>query len=722
MNHRNRPFMILILSAMLLMTTPSQLFAQSEADNEPPPQLGCQYSLRVVPEQFPEKTVYIFDQPSDTCNLSLLEATLLVNNEEVDKLDDAYEETGRQTAIVIDPVNLAQANGTAKSTIIDSLYIMAQDFHRRDEVDYVALYTLDDQGTFQAFRGEGQDRDWDSDATRVFNSLNEDVPTSDEGFSLSTLLFSALERIADDEIQSQIHPGAARSLIFFSVREDALNDADIQALGEFAEREQIHIYPIVLNIAEETEEGASGDANLVMLNRLASRTGGQVWTPKSAQDLDGLWGRLERMRMPRVLRYRTETRAPESVTVNVQIPTTGDPVTVSANADVPTIELPPLELSVLIPSGNEADEVTVENDGLHIEIEQPVWPDGTDRPIRNYRYILHGSTTSKELRYASTDNTFVIPVAELNVEAYTLQVEAEDGYNIQGNAQPVEFSITSLPGFWSGLRNFSMPSMPSLNRWWISLGSAGWLLASMLGVLVVGFVFRTSRHQLRRRLKTQESIAYSGESFTESENEAENNDANTSDELEKVETQPQEPAYTNSTLNGQAATSDSDTEPGELPDNFVPAWLIHVDGGLNPPPRIRLMPFIKQTIGRSRERSRIVIAENVISKLHCSIISDDNKIFYLVDEGAKGGTFLNRRLVGPEEKLQLEHGDEINLNVITYRFELGNTGNEVIEAPKSGVTKTPKKAAKRKKRSSKAKNTNEVEAKAMAMAAVPEGA
>ena len=65
-------------------------------------------------------------------------------------------------------------------------------------------------------------------------------------------------------------------------------------------------------------------------------------------------------------------------------------------------------------------------------------------------------------------------------------------------------------------------------------------------------------------------------------------------------------------------------------------------------------------IGRSSSSCNIVITNNIVSQVHCSIHrkKGQNNKFLLKDEGSTNGTYLNKSRL---TKLELRHGDRISL-------------------------------------------------------------
>ncbi len=76
---------------------------------------------------------------------------------------------------------------------------------------------------------------------------------------------------------------------------------------------------------------------------------------------------------------------------------------------------------------------------------------------------------------------------------------------------------------------------------------------------------------------------------------------------------------------------------------------------------------VATTIGRLRENS-ICIPVRGISKNHCTITKESDGHYYLSDLNSKNGTIVNGRIVKPDGKILLMHGDTIILCDTSFFF------------------------------------------------------
>jgi pSer/pThr/pTyr-binding forkhead associated (FHA) protein len=114
------------------------------------------------------------------------------------------------------------------------------------------------------------------------------------------------------------------------------------------------------------------------------------------------------------------------------------------------------------------------------------------------------------------------------------------------------------------------------------------------------------------------------------------------------------------------------TEPQVMVNFISPASLIYVDGGDHLPSKLDIEGGREVRIGRKQAYCDIIIDDQRVSRLHASIVEKEDGKFYLKDEGSSGGTYVNRRKLRVNDMVELHHGDIINLNTVSYRFELND--------------------------------------------------
>lgn len=118
------------------------------------------------------------------------------------------------------------------------------------------------------------------------------------------------------------------------------------------------------------------------------------------------------------------------------------------------------------------------------------------------------------------------------------------------------------------------------------------------------------------------------------------------------------------------------TEPVAEADVFPLASLVLERGGDHLPKEIPLHTrenngrvIRRWTVGRSQTKSNYIIADQRVSKLHATIFQQGGQ-FYIQDEGASGGTYLNRQKLRELAPTPLHADDVINFNAVAYRFVL----------------------------------------------------
>ena len=73
------------------------------------------------------------------------------------------------------------------------------------------------------------------------------------------------------------------------------------------------------------------------------------------------------------------------------------------------------------------------------------------------------------------------------------------------------------------------------------------------------------------------------------------------------------------------------------------------------------------TIGRHKDNAVSIPAAGV-SKTHCTILREPHDRYCIVDQGSRNGTEVNGRLLKPNSRLQLAHGDRITICEASFFF------------------------------------------------------
>lgn len=73
------------------------------------------------------------------------------------------------------------------------------------------------------------------------------------------------------------------------------------------------------------------------------------------------------------------------------------------------------------------------------------------------------------------------------------------------------------------------------------------------------------------------------------------------------------------------------------------------------------------TIGRHKD-STVSLPSPGVSKTHCTIVREADDHYCIIDQGSRNGTEVNGRLLEPNSRLQLAHGDRINICEASFFF------------------------------------------------------
>jgi pSer/pThr/pTyr-binding forkhead associated (FHA) protein len=65
----------------------------------------------------------------------------------------------------------------------------------------------------------------------------------------------------------------------------------------------------------------------------------------------------------------------------------------------------------------------------------------------------------------------------------------------------------------------------------------------------------------------------------------------------------------------------------------------------------------------------IVAADSAAAPKQARIFSHDENNYYLQDISGKGTTLLNGRIIDPEERIRLAHGDQLSLGGVLFIFD-----------------------------------------------------
>jgi hypothetical protein len=108
------------------------------------------------------------------------------------------------------------------------------------------------------------------------------------------------------------------------------------------------------------------------------------------------------------------------------------------------------------------------------------------------------------------------------------------------------------------------------------------------------------------------------------------------------------------------------------------AFLIAQDSSMRLPQQILLYTGQEIRLGRNKRSCTIVLNDISISRKHATILGH-GRDFYIRDEGSRGGTFVNRVRLRPNQQQILHHNDTIQFYSFKYRFALADAPTQVAD-------------------------------------------
>ncbi len=688
---------IVFFSLLLSVIISAQVFAQDRSK----PQLTI---TGVDISNFPVVRIFVFGK-NLTGNIGSLPLTLLEDRVEQGIQDSQLVDVGVQVAVVIDASRNILTAGNTGAPRVTEVAAAVDNFVQLGvlsaETDWLSAHTIGaSENDFQTLSG------WNRDHQAVANTLLQYQPQAN---ATNTPLFSLIKFALDQYDNSPVPVNLRRHVVVFSDGFDALSAVQVDDVVNRSNRVGITIHTVLLG--PETAERRQN------LQRIADVTGGQYLVLDSNTSTEALWREIAAERTQRVLTYRMTQAEPRELLVAVRLP---DETILDQAIGFPFVPARPAELTVAsLLSGSTVERIAQTADAKLDSMEPVVlpillnigWPDEHPRDLRRLEYEVNGATT---LQTEGPFDSFNLPIAELGEGNYTLRVAAVDELGLRSEAPPVSFRVaivvpntnpvtdtssisdtailtatvsptatlaeggivpmptitpTVTPSATTPITigSFIPPMTPFvgtrlldddnrvvwLSDWFVAINRTNVLLATFPLIAILAFIVYAGR---RRRAAPPITAPIYG-------------NANLAARSQSI------PADVESTVPAAVFDLEDDaTEPVRVPDFIAPAYLILMDGGRQAgahlPRKIAIEGGRDIKIGRKQNLCDIVIDDKRISRLHAAISEEGDAHFHIRDEGSAGGTFVNRRKLRAADSRILRHGDTVNFNDITYRFEL----------------------------------------------------
>lgn len=576
------------------------------------------------------------------------------------------------------------------------------------ETDWLAAYGVNrEDGTLRVVS------DWSQDHQGMANLVRIDAPTEAPA---ATPLFGLISDALDRFPSSATPTNLRRTLVVFSDGADIVSAQQLETIVRKAARLGVAVDTVMIGDARNA-------ASRRNLEQIALETGGKYWDYSSADkigEVETLWQTLGSQRQQQEYTYRMTKPQPRELSLAIAYP---DGRQLRTRFDFPAVNVRPPEVEVLIPPqdleltrvGDAADSALADLQPTTLPVQLSVsWPDNHPRTIERIEYEMGGRTV---VQSEDPSGSVEFPIDNFDTGSYTVRVAVLDELGMEGKSAPVSFSIqtirptpvptatpeptatdtpeptatytaeplspsldvtpeagaTDTPTTTVVLPNLS--PTPSFSTVLPGIGMLGYgatpdggtavyvgnrvvpvtpitiLIASLPILLILAAVVLLAR----RKPPTDDVFTRATEA------------AYDSTAFDSKPTVVEQTAY--------ELTEDA-TEPQVMLNFISPASLVYVEGGDHLPSKLDIEGGREVRIGRKQAYCDVIIDDQRVSRLHASIVEKEDGKFYIKDEGSSGGTYVNRRKLRVNDLVELNHGDVINFNTVTYRFELNDQSEQ----------------------------------------------
>lgn len=536
-------------------------------------------------------------------------------------------DVGTQTALILDASGSVLLDGVTGvpryREVGDVVRRLARLNVLSPQFDWLASYVPEPDGSVQALA------EWSRDHQAVADSIYLFQPSADiEATALFDLLFAAMDSFGAVDVPQNVQ----QSIVVFSDGIDITSSLELNDAISRAEREFIQIHTVLLG--PETDDGVRS------LRRLATLTGGSYRQLDSIEALDDLWAAIGADRVQEVVRYRSLEPDPDEVAVEV---TLADGSTLSDAARFPALDIQPVSVEILSPRPattiqKEApafDSPLTELEPRLLDIQvQFEWPDGRPRALSEVEYTVNDDT---RVIMDPPFDQLPFPIQALDSGNYTVRVRARDELGLVGESAPVPIRVaverpaapvpTEVPVVAPPVPlPAPVETVAPVPFSWVPIAALATGLLSLFAALIVLFV---AARRPRRLRELTDVFAVKIKELTE----------------------PFFPEWV-----GRPLTGGGDEK----------AYLVVETGGADLPEVVTLRDA-NTRIGRDPGLSKVTINNRFVSRLHCRISEEGERIFRIWDEGSTSGTYVNREEVGMSGRI-LRPGDSISIGPVQLRF------------------------------------------------------
>lgn len=369
--------------------------------------------------------------------LDSLPTTVTLDGHPLTIVHDELTDQAIQLAIAIDANGLVTRNVSGQSGYVEMtgtlLDLVEANVFVRNE-DWLAVYQL--QGDNQPLPIQ----EWTQEPNLIFNSTVGQRPPEVSDQPLSAQAIIAMMKVLANQSEAQVGP---KVLLLFST---GATITDLTPVISAAQEQQIAIHTVELLNGSATPQSDT-------LQQLAAQSGGH-YTALNSPELSATVGEaLTAAHTVRILRGRTDSATPQTLTVAITLP---DDSTIQATAAANAfagLTVTPVQIAVTTPATASISWQDLANDPNNAEARllplqsSLTWPDGHPRNLVQVSYTLRGPAdfAQQAIRIEAPFDQATLSVAELAEGEYTLEILALDELGIEATSVTTPIRFTDLP-------------------------------------------------------------------------------------------------------------------------------------------------------------------------------------------------------------------------------------------------------------------------------------
>jgi hypothetical protein len=579
--------------------------------------------------------VYAVDSQGNPVTLDKQSIVVRHNGEEVNNVSivNPYE-AGTFTLFIID---IPEGVAPYIPTIQDGIRQYANDPTMKEQVDYVAVFAVDELAATQIL-----------EPGSFHNGVANAFASPLTPMTGATALIDSVMGLLNNVSTLKPNPDMVTHMVLMSDGTDVVSTQfEAPDIPRKAAEIGIPIHTIVLN--NQSLSAADKEAGRGYLSQIAAGTRAISTTLSTTEDLQPVWNRISSFRNQTTIQYSVENAMGGDYLVEVSL---RDNPAVKAET---TVTFPPGAPSVSINLPPEGRNITLPNldQPINLSISAAVsWLDGAEREITKAQLLVNGIVVQDI--DANDLEQFDATINNLQYGLNQIQVAVVDD---QGSrAISPEISLTVEQGETEIPESVAPSSLPE--RIWQRISGAavfvgGCFIVVFLLILLIGITIVAQRSTLVRRLgivSLMRRIPFLRSYFPDV--------YRAQGQLRRADRAQQQLRRYSSDVKGSRSKS------GRAARHI--AFLEVIESNTTLPSRIDLEE-VEAHLGRSASQANVVFKNDAtVSRIHATITQEGND-YRIYDEQSTSGTWVNEQRV-PEYGLQLMDGDEIRLGAVRLRF------------------------------------------------------